>query len=604
MSELEIEECEYQKVSNLKDSIKSNLIKNMLIAEDLEYGNKQINDKKIKKNENNNKNSKQKNEKEIPNIGNIGNNRQIPINKIKPQSKTLIQLINGNKNNVKEFKKKLGINSRNNNPKIINKKSLSVKNIEINSNEKNINLTQLSMNNKKISNKKNVNLNLNKIPVNRNINNLKQNSFSHNTIDKIDKPKPNNIYLNSLNSSNENKIIKTAPNINNNHKNEIENHLLNNKNKDKCHTQGNKAEFKKKNKSKIEHNNKNNNKCIKNKNPKKIIKVDNNSNNNNISIEKNINDFREFLSLNELEKNKYAPEIANILEKFKKGNKFIKKIIYLPEYHYYTHDQIIKDLLFKDILSFLLPFEQYLFAKSNKKSLIQYMKIKGSETELLLDNYNLLKVKMEQKLNKNKNKNNKNNNITLTVKNFFNNEKINKIIKLLNDEIYLEIFNDKKNTPNDNIIFVYKLFFLLIKNTDKIIKLKNNEFWEKICDFFIYHTNEFNQSNLLLGDFVKKILEQKMNWSKENLVKIYEILNLIDLNQINPTIFSKDSPTTSQFCFIIQYFLEFFGIIDNEWSPLENEYVMLQHKMQNLIKKINKIGLYIVNLKYINENKE
>ena len=46
---------EYKKISSLKSSIKSNALKNMLIAEDLEYKNKQFNDIKIK----------QKNEKKI-----------------------------------------------------------------------------------------------------------------------------------------------------------------------------------------------------------------------------------------------------------------------------------------------------------------------------------------------------------------------------------------------------------------------------------------------------------------------------------------------------------------------------------------------------------
>ena len=177
------------------------------------------------------------------------------------------------------------------------------------------------------------------------------------------------------------------------------------------------------------------------------------------------------------------------------------------------------------------------------------------------------------------------------------------ILELLNNEIYLEIFNDKTKTPNDNIIFVYKLFFLMIKNTDQLIQLKNNIFWEKICDYFINNTNEFNENDLLLGDLIKKLMFQKMNFSDENLKKIYEIVYQIDIRQIHPVTFSKTSPTTSQFCYIIKYFLEFFGIIESEWSPYENEYIMIQYKIKKLIKRINKIGLYIVNLKYKNNNK-
>ena len=274
----------------------------------------------------------------------------------------------------------------------------------------------------------------------------------------------------------------------------------------------------------------------------------------------------------------------------------MKKYIHMPSYHNYTNNAIIKELLFKDILSFLLPYEQYNFAKTNKDSLIKYMKIKGNQTESLLDIYNIQKDKIEKKLNKNKN-------ILITKNNFFKNDKILKIFKLLNDEIYLDIFNNKTKTPNDNIIFVYKLFFLLIKNTDKLIQLNNNVFWEKICDYFLKNTNEFKKSDLLLGDLVKNIMEQKLNYTEENLKKIYEIINQIDIRQIKPSTFSKISPTTSQFCYIIEYFLNFFGIVENEATPLENEYVMILYKIRNLIKKINKIGLYIVNLKYKNDKK-
>ena len=263
--------------------------------------------------------------------------------------------------------------------------------------------------------------------------------------------------------------------------------------------------------------------------------------------------------------------------------------------NHYSNEEIVKNLLFNDILSFLLPHERYFLAKTNRESLIKYMKMKGIETEYLLDHYNLQKENKKKKLNKNQN-------IKITKNNFFNNNKLLQIFKLLNDVIYLEIFNDKTKIPNDNIIFVYKLFFLLIKNTDSLIQLNNNAFWEKICDYFIKHTNEFNQSDLLLGDLIKKIMQQKLNFSDENLKKIYEIVNQIDKRQIKPITFSKISPTTSQFCYIIEYYLEFFGIVENEWNPLENEYIMLQYKIKNLIKKINKIGLYIVNLKYKKES--
>ena len=219
------------------------------------------------------------------------------------------------------------------------------------------------------------------------------------------------------------------------------------------------------------------------------------------------------------------------------------------------------------------------------------MKSKGAENEILLDKYKKQKEEIEKILNKNPN-------IKITKEYFFNDNRLCQIFNLLDDSKYLEIFNDKTKVPDDNIIFVFKLFFLLIKGTDKLIELKNDIFWEKISTYFINHTNEFNSNDYLLGELVKKMLEQKIDFSEGKIRKIQDIIDQVDPRQLNPGTFKDISPTTAQFCYIIGYFMEFFGIIDKEWNPLETEYKELNAKINDLIKKINKIGLYIVNLKY------
>ena len=313
--------------------------------------------------------------------------------------------------------------------------------------------------------------------------------------------------------------------------------------------------------------------------------------NNNIIQEKNIQDFEIFISDNDTFEYNYSPKIQKTLNIFKKGNKFIKKYLYLPKNPNYSPQEIIKDLIFKNILSYLSPIEKYVFGKINKESLIKYMKSKGAEFEIILDKYKKQKEEIEKILNKNQN-------IKITKENFFNDNRLIQIFNLLDDSKYLEIFNDKTKVPDDNIIFVFKLFFLLIKGTDKLVELKNDIFWEKISTYFINHTNEFNSNDYLLGELIKKILEQKIDFSEEKIQKIHNIIEQVDLRQINPGTFKDISPTTAQFCYIIGYFMEFFNIVDKEWNPLETEYKELNEKINELIKKINKIGLYIVNLKY------
>ena len=545
----------FNNILRLKDSIKSELIKKMLSEEDskIKEDNNEIINKNIQKKKNNNINEK--------------NNIYYPLKKIVPKSMTI-------KNLLKERRNK-----------------------KIKGNVKKKNIIKDDNKNKNVDNKIKV------------INRFKKNdnsSISNKTESKKNEIK-DTIYGNSndklIDISNTSKRY-FSPEINK-QKNILINYNIKDKEKNDKYYSEKKTERKKifndnelvikkerKNKDDIEKSKTSKNSVYNeiNQNLKNII------NNYDITKEKTIKDFELFLNENDSFEFNYSPKLIKTLNTFKQGNKFVKKYLYLPKYQNYSNEEIIKSLIYKNILSFLTPIEKYTFSKTNKESLVKYMKSKGSEAEILLDKYKNQKQQIEKILNKNQN-------IKVTKENFFNDNRLAQIFNLLNDTKYLEIFNDKSKIPDDNIIFVFKLFFLIIKGTDKLIDLKNDIFWEKISTYFINHTNEFNQNDYLLGELVRKILEQKLDFSEAKIQKIKDIIDQVDLRQINPNTFKDISPTTSQFCFIIGYFLEFFGIIDKEWNPLEIEYKELNQKINELIKKINKIGLYIVNLKYKNQFK-
>ena len=546
---------------DLKNSIKSSYIKDMLKEED---NNEEINSKKEKEKGwlNGNKSKNKNNEISKKKKNNDMNNDQfqIEIKKVRPKSKTIKKLINDHQNQNKTFiksktnKNKINREQKHNLTNIIDTKSASTKKI---------NIKMDRINNKPKENNIKAKAKNTNIPYNINSNsNLNSDPYK----------KYNSTNAQKSKNGTERSKPKTECLINNDLK------VENIKNYDKKAISG--------------LNNKANNDKPKYQKSESILKKENIINNNNFS-EKKVQDFVSFLSANESKKN--SEMISKTLDKFKKGNKIIKRYIHLPIYHHYTNDKLIKEVFFKKILSYLLPYEQYIFAKTSKDTLIKFMKIKGCEIEKLLDKYNLQKYQIEKKLNKNSR-------TRLNNNNFFENENLLQIFNLLNDKIYLEIFNDKTNTPNDNIIFVYKLFFLLIKNTENLVQLNNKIFWGKICDYFINRTNEFSENDMLLGELIHKLMKKKLNSEDENLKRIYEIVIQIDLRQIDPATFSKISPTTSQFCYIIKYFLEYFSILRNGCNLLENEYLMIKYKIQILIKKINKIGLYIVNLKYKDSN--
>ena len=545
----------FNNILRLKDSIKSELIKKMLSEEDskIKEDNNEIINKNIQKKKNNNINEK--------------NNIYYPLKKIVPKSITIKNLLKERRNKkIKgNVKKKNIIKDENKNKNVDNKMKV------INRFKKNDNS---SINNKTESKK----------------NEIKDTIYGNFNDKLIDISNTSKRYF--------------SPEINK-QKNILINYNIKDKEKNDKYYSEKKTERKKifndnelviikerKNKDDIEKSKTSKNSVYNeiNQNLKNII------NNYDITKEKTIKDFELFLNENDSFEFNYSPKLIKTLNTFKKGNKFVKKYLYLPKYQKYSNEEIIKSLIYKNILSFLTPIEKYTFSKTNKESLVKYMKSKGSETEILLDKYKNQKQQIEKILNKNQN-------IKVTKENFFNDNRLAQIFNLLNDTKYLEIFNDKSKIPDDNIIFVFKLFFLIIKGTDKLIDLKNDIFWEKISTYFINHTNEFNQNDYLLGELVRKILEQKLDFSEAKIQKIKDIIDQVDLRQINPNTFKDISPTTSQFCFIIGYFLEFFGIIDKDWNPLEIEYKELNQKINELIKKINKIGLYIVNLKYKNQFK-
>ena len=545
----------FNNILRLKDSIKSELIKKMLSEEDskIKEDNNEIINKNIQKKKNNNINEK--------------NNIYYPLKKIVPKSMTIKNLLKERRNKkIKgNVKKKNIVKDENKNKNVDNKMKV------INRFKKNDNS---SINNKTESKK----------------NEIKDTIYGNSNDKLIDISNTSKRYF--------------SPEINK-QKNILINYNIKDKEKNDKYYSEKKTERKKifndnelvikkerKNKDDIEKSKTSKNSVYNeiNQNLKNII------NNYDITKEKTIKDFELFLNENDSFEFNYSPKLIKTLNTFKKGNKFVKKYLYLPKYQKYSNEEIIKSLIYKNILSFLTPIEKYTFSKTNKESLVKYMKSKGSEAEILLDKYKNQKQQIEKILNKNQN-------IKVTKENFFNDNRLAQIFNLLNDTKYLEIFNDKSKIPDDNIIFVFKVFFLIIKGTDKLIDLKNDIFWEKISTYFINHTNEFNQNDYLLGELVRKILEQKLDFSEAKIQKIKDIIDQVDLRQINPNTFKDISPTTSQFCFIIGYFLEFFGIIDKEWNPLEIEYKELNQKINELIKKINKIGLYIVNLKYKNQFK-
>ena len=165
-----------------------------------------------------------------------------------------------------------------------------------------------------------------------------------------------------------------------------------------------------------------------------------------------------------------------------------------------------------------------------------------------------------------------------------------KAIELLNEDKYNKIFNEKELSPPLNeILFVYRIFFQLLK-VNSIYQIKDdNLFWMEASEYILKNNNGKT------GEFFKDSINN-FDFSIKN---IYEIKKIVSGNEdkIKPTVFSKICATTGLIIFLIKDTLEYIGIIHNIKKNIPNlllkylEFIgEIQNKIdnyKNYIKKIN-----------------
>ena len=160
-----------------------------------------------------------------------------------------------------------------------------------------------------------------------------------------------------------------------------------------------------------------------------------------------------------------------------------------------------------------------------------------------------------------------------------------KAINLLNEEILNRLFIEDK-PPNNEIVFVYKIYFQLIKH-EEIIKnaFDDKIFWEKCKKYF----REFGGKT---GDVLNKVFtEKKLCIDSDNIYRIYKLTeNKID--KIYPAYFSKICGTTGLFVFYIKDILDFLGF-SNDKQIRKNAYWSFSQIINLIDSKINILNKYI-----------
>ena len=163
-----------------------------------------------------------------------------------------------------------------------------------------------------------------------------------------------------------------------------------------------------------------------------------------------------------------------------------------------------------------------------------------------------------------------------------------KAIETLNNENYIQIFNNKElEPPLDIIIPVYRIFFQLLKDNN-IKNIKDEKlFWLEASDYILNH------SNGKLGEFIKESTEN-FDFSPKNIYEVKKIIYGNEDKYTKPAFFSKINATTGFVTFMIKDTLEYCGLITSLKKNIPSlclrywEYIdEMQNKIQTYIDNIN-----------------
>ena len=168
-----------------------------------------------------------------------------------------------------------------------------------------------------------------------------------------------------------------------------------------------------------------------------------------------------------------------------------------------------------------------------------------------------------------------------------------KALGLLDEELYLRVFNRAPPEKTlEDIIIVYKLFCQLL-NKEDLVQIKDDKiFWEKFARFILENKGD------KLSEFCIKCTTQ-FNFDNRNILKLKEMAKN-KVEKLKPAYFGKICGTTGLFVFLIKDILEYCGAIEDkktQGNRIKANYIY----QKSLFDELNK---YIKFLEGLNIKKE
>ena len=246
------------------------------------------------------------------------------------------------------------------------------------------------------------------------------------------------------------------------------------------------------------------------------------------------------------------------------------------------------------IKQYMTTKELFDMGKINRKMMCLTIIEKGHN---LYKQKNAKKQKIKNIINSHNNKDTKdeNKNDKIKVKDFLESNYMKRIFTYLKRREYIEAFKSQQPTVNNNLLEIYKLFYIIINNEKMVNMFENSKekFWKKMTDEFV--RKSFDGENL--NKYIYKILLDKLSFESSHVFKVnflwkkyYE--NIYDIKDI-----TGESPTTGIFFLIIREYLEWCGIIESRKSDqfilcnlLKFDILNIDEKLVKLAKFYNKLN--------------
>jgi hypothetical protein len=274
-------------------------------------------------------------------------------------------------------------------------------------------------------------------------------------------------------------------------------------------------------------------------------------------------------------------------------------------------NNIIRNNKENSFVSFMENYYGSIKQYMEKKELINIGKVNKKLMSLTLiemghdlyDQKNDKKQKMRQIINNNKDNDkvkDEYKNDKIKVKNFLESIYMKRIFTYLKSREYIEAFKSVEPTVNNNLLEIYKIFYIILNN-EKMVNLYENskeKFWKKMTDEFV--RKSFDGENL--NKYIYKLLLDKLSFEPTHVFKINYLWKKYYENKYDIKDITGDSPTTGIFFLIIREYLEWCGIIESRKSDQFILCNILKLDILNIDEKLVGIAKYYNKLNRINDN--